>query len=105
MTSRQIETSDRGITITKSLAWTLATGLIAGGIWLGSNVASLITKMDEFSAVAYSAALERKEVEVRVRGLEVRDARAQEQYLSILAILSRIDNKFTQLEKVIGNED
>lgn len=38
MTSPKIENSDRGITLNKSLAWTIAAALIGGGIWVGIEV-------------------------------------------------------------------
>jgi hypothetical protein len=33
-----IEQSDRGITLNKSLAWTMMAGLLGAGIWLGTNL-------------------------------------------------------------------
>jgi hypothetical protein len=36
-----IENSDRGITLNKGLAWTLASGLLLGGLWVGTTVAEL----------------------------------------------------------------
>ncbi len=33
-----IENSERGITLNKSLAWTILTGVLAGGIWIGVQV-------------------------------------------------------------------
>lgn len=35
-----IENSDRGITLNKSLAWTILTAVLAGGIWVGVQVTS-----------------------------------------------------------------
>ncbi len=36
-----IENSDRGITLNKSLAWTIGASLVAGGLWIGVQVTSL----------------------------------------------------------------
>lgn len=33
-----IENSERGITLNKSLAWTILTALVVGGIWVGQQV-------------------------------------------------------------------
>lgn len=33
-----IENSERGITINKSLAWTVFTAVLAGGIWIGIEI-------------------------------------------------------------------
>lgn len=38
--SQMIENSDRGITLNKSLAWTILTAVLAGGIWVGVQVTS-----------------------------------------------------------------
>ena len=36
-----IENSDRGITLNKSFAWTMACGLVGAGLWVGIQVATL----------------------------------------------------------------
>ena len=36
-----IENSNRGITLNKSLAWTVACGLVGAGLWVGIQVATL----------------------------------------------------------------
>ncbi len=35
---QMIENSDRGITLNKSLAWTMLVALLTGGIWIGMQV-------------------------------------------------------------------
>lgn len=72
-----IENSDRGITLNKSLAWTMAVGFVAGGIYLGTNLASLTAATQNLSAALIetraAVAEERQSVariETRVRTLE-----------------------------------
>lgn len=38
MNKPMIENSDRGITLTKSLAWTIFVAVLGGGIWVGMQV-------------------------------------------------------------------
>lgn len=40
MNRPMIENSDRGITINKSLAWTMLVAIVAGGFWVGTVVTS-----------------------------------------------------------------
>ncbi|WP_305968571.1 MULTISPECIES: hypothetical protein [unclassified Mameliella] len=40
MNKPMIENSDRGITLNKSLAWTVLVGVLSGGIWVGMQVTS-----------------------------------------------------------------
>ena len=48
-----IENSDRGITLAKPLAWTILSGLVVAGIWIGQTSGELQT---ELGAVAKSLA-------------------------------------------------
>jgi hypothetical protein len=47
MNKPMIENSDRGITLNKSLAWTMATGLILVGLWVGIQVTELKSAVQE----------------------------------------------------------
>lgn len=48
MTGRpMIENSDRGITLNKSLAWTMATGLLLAGLWLGVQMTELKSAVED----------------------------------------------------------
>lgn len=40
MTRPMIENSDRGITVNKSLAWTMLVAIVAAGFWVGTVVTS-----------------------------------------------------------------
>lgn len=70
-----IENSDRGITLNKALAWTMAVGLISAGLTVGVNLAGLqsaVTLQAEQSAIA---ANERKDLDGRLRVVENSDAK------------------------------
>lgn len=40
MSVQMIENSDRGITINKALAWTMLVGILGGGYWVGTMIAT-----------------------------------------------------------------
>ena len=72
-----IENSDRGITLNKSLAWTLASALVFGGMWVGTNVTQLASSTEALTSdlVRTEAAIASDRaaasaVEARVRALE-----------------------------------
>ncbi|MBI6628313.1 hypothetical protein JAO82_00325 [Pontibaca sp. S1109L] len=97
-----IENSDRGITLNKALAWTMASGLIAAGLYVGLQVATLSTRIDEASRASLAATGERQQIEVRVRSLEQSKARDDERFAHILAMLSRIDSRLERIERGRG---
>lgn len=74
MTGPRIENSERGITLNKSLAYTISVGILIGGMWLGSEVVGTKrmvqdlrdAQRDEAAALANSS----REFEARLRALE-----------------------------------
>jgi len=46
----RIENSDRGLTINKSLGWTIGCGLLLGGMWVGTNVTQLSSATEGLTA-------------------------------------------------------
>lgn len=68
-------------------------------VGLGGAWAILSTNLDyQASRIAANSAAIR-EIEVRVRTLEANYARSDERYASLLALLSRIDNRLERIEK------
>lgn len=65
-----IENSDRGITLNKGLAWTVGTGLIGTGLYVGLTIASLTTALDSQNDQIREARDSRTHIEGRVRALE-----------------------------------
>ena len=102
-----IENSDRGITLNKSLAWTVACGLVAAGLWVGLQVATLRgetaglsqtingLRVDLTASEARQAALTS-----RVRTNETALARQDERLSLILSTLNKIDNRLERMERL-----
>lgn len=80
-----IENSDRGITLNKSLAWTIMTALLAGGIWVGVQVTSAREGIDTLS---------QRQAEDRA------DIRANTAEISTLRSMNaRVDQRLTSIEQ------
>ena len=85
MNKPMIENSDRGITLNKSLAWTMATALVAGGIWVGVQITS--TK-EGIQVLSQRQAEDR--LEIRHNAAQINTMRSQS---------ARLDQKITNIEQ------
>lgn len=108
-TSRHIEIADRGVTLSKSLAWAVMIGLVTGGIYVGTALGRLETSMVQLkeSRADFETAirrdltgLERRKTtsEDRLRILEVGAAQEQARLENIGQILDRIDSRLTLID-------
>lgn len=74
MAKPMIENSDRGITVNKALAWTIVTGLLAGGFFMGAELASTKAILTEIKQGSESSRVEMKRVtdgiDTRLRAVE-----------------------------------
>lgn len=104
MTTPRITNDDRGITINKSLAWSLASAFLLGGLWLGTEVmgtkqmvidiraAQIISKSDETEY--------RRDVDARLRLLEQSRAGDSRDLTNAINLLTRIDARLERIEQV-----
>jgi hypothetical protein len=74
MTPPRITDEDRGLTINKSLAWTMLTGIFAGGLWLGVQLTETQSAIQAMQQDAKDRNAEevvnRREIDARLRTLE-----------------------------------
>jgi uncharacterized membrane protein len=91
-----IENSDRGFTVNKGLAWTIGTGLISAGVYVGLTIASLTSALDTQNSQILEARASRSGLEQRVRALENGAAGNEVQFRNINASLD--DLKAAQRE-------
>lgn len=99
MERKLIENSDRGITLNKSLAWTILTVLIGSGFYFGSELRGMSENIKSAATVADGAAIERRAIESRVRSLEQSKARDDERFTSILNFMGKIDGRLERIEQ------
>ncbi|OOY16709.1 hypothetical protein [Thioclava sp. DLFJ4-1] len=95
----RIENSERGITLNKSLAWTILTALIAGGFWVGSQVTALQSITQDNKARSADQSAEITVINNRLRSIETQQARSDEKFSNILGYLTRIDARLERIEQ------
>lgn len=87
---QMIENSDRGITLNKTLAWTIGVGLILAGIYVGTQVATLSRGLDEMARTAVSATQSRAQLDSRVNALEISAGQSRVQFDTLYKSLQEI---------------
>lgn len=74
MNGPRIQQDERGITVNKSLAWTMVVGLISAGLFLGNLTASTQAAVESLAEVQTQRHTEtltfRRDTETRIRILE-----------------------------------
>lgn len=102
-----IENSDRGITLSKGLAWVMVVGLLSAGIKLGAQMAELRGETSTLSQTINGlrvdlTASEARQVALasRVRANENALARQDERLSLILSTLNKIDTRLERMERL-----
>jgi hypothetical protein len=97
--SGHIENSDRGITLSKSLAWTLIVGLVGGGFWVGSSLSGLQSTVNTLSTSFSEIKAVNAAQTARVTALERAQSRDAARMAELGRVLERIDDKLDDLSK------
>jgi hypothetical protein len=97
----RIENSDRGVTLNKSLAWTVGCGLIGAGLYVGLSIATMTTKLDESARGAVAATAERSQLEIRVRVLENNFSRQDAQFVALANSLEELKSEQRETNKLL----
>lgn len=103
--NRHIEQTDRGIVITKALAWTMITTVLAGGLWVGAQVASVQTQIEQISIDIERMQLRSVETERRVNINEQADARTEVILQNQTMLLERIDDRLRLLDDRLRQQE
>jgi len=102
MTKPMIENSDRGITLNKSLAWTIGASLVAGGLWIGVQVATLGGDIQTMNTqhTETTARLQDRYDNLAIRQTEDRaDIRAQSLQINTMQTQNaRIEQRLTNID-------
>ena len=103
-----IENSDRGLTINKGLAWTIVSGLVAAGIWVGIQTATLSSGIealqDDLTAAIQSQVVEenrRDALAARVRSLEAKSAARDASYDHLSRSLNDLKTKLSENNRLL----
>lgn len=99
-----IENSERGITINKSLAYTLVCGLLGLGLYVGTTVAQLKSSIEGLDSRIAMQSMSSEAREIRVRTLENGASRFDERIANIQGLLVRIDGRLERIERSQNGE-
>jgi hypothetical protein len=91
MNKPMIENTDRGITLNKTLAWTMMVGLIGSGLWLGGQMAELSASIEELGT---RQAEDRQDIRDNTR--LVNEIRRNE---------ARVDQRLITIERSVTNAE
>ena len=85
MSGPRLENSERGITLNKQLAWTMAVALIGGGIWVGVEVNAARTGI---ATLAQRQIEDRAEIKQNTRSIS-----------DLQSLNARLDQRLTGIEQ------
>jgi septal ring factor EnvC (AmiA/AmiB activator) len=91
MNRPHIEQNDRGITLNKSLAWTMLVGLLGAGVWLGANMTET---QEAVSTLADRQSEDRQEIRQNARAIN-----------SLRNSNARIDERLINIERSVRNTE
>jgi len=91
MNRPHIEQNDRGITLNKSLAWTMLVGLLGAGVWLGANMTET---QESVSSLAARQSEDRQEIRQNARAIN-----------SLRNSNARIDERLINIERSVRNTE
>lgn len=94
-----IENSDRGITLSKPLAWTILVAVVSGAVAAGNMLGTQSAQLRSLSASMDAMAVDRDELRSRVSALERDSSRDDARFDAILQGLARIDMRLDRLER------
>lgn len=96
-----IENSERGVTLNKSLAWSVLVGVLGGGIWIGVQVTDAKTGIETLAGrqIEDRAAI-RRNTEA-VSSLQSSNARIDQRLLNIEQGQSRTEDKVDEMLDVL----
>ena len=99
-----IESGDRGITLNKSLAWTILVALVGGGFWVGAQVT---TATNGLAVLQERQTEDRKEIRSNtqaINSLRQSNARIDERLANIERAANRTEQSVNELLRLQREE-
>ena len=110
VTGPKILTDDRGVTLTKSLAWTILTALVVSIFWFGATIESLkntstllAAGIDERRMELNEAKSERFQIERRVSLLEVEFGKQTVRFDNLRKALEELKETQSEMNLLLRN--
>lgn len=102
---KHIEQTDRGIVISKNLAWTMGVAFVLGGIWVGTNVATVNQTLENMTAHIERQELRSNTFDIRLNALERTEARTEVILNTHTKYLESIDERLRELKTRLNPQD
>ncbi len=99
-----IESNDRGITLNKSLAWAVLTGVLAGGIWVGVQVNSAREGIDNLAERQAEDRLDIRSNTESIVSLRTGNARIEQRLTSIESTAQRTESSVSEILRFLRGE-
>jgi|SRR6056297_1535185 len=103
MNKPMIENSDRGITINKSLAWTMVVGLLGAGLWLGTQMAEVRTSLDVLNERQSEDRVSIQQNLQRINDLRRSEARVDQRLISIERSVTNTEVSIQEVLRFVRN--
>lgn len=104
MNKPAIENSDRGITLNKSLAWTMALALVGGGIWVGIEVNAARSGIETLSVRQNEDRAEIRANASQIAAMRSQNARTDARLESIENSQLRIEGTLTEIVRFLRDQ-
>lgn len=103
LSSLRIENSERGLTITKSLAWTIITAMAVGGFWFGAQITTIKGDLDALNGVNSTATAARADIEARLRVVEFSDIATRRDLKAVTDSITEIKDAQREILDLLRN--
>lgn len=103
MNKPMIENSDRGITINKSLAWTMVVGLLGAGLWLGAQMGELQSSLNALTDRQMEDRLSIQANERMINDMRRNEARVDQRLITIERAVINTESNMQEVLRFIRN--
>lgn len=100
-----IENSERGITLNKSLAWTILTALVVGGMWVGQQVGETASSVRTLAERGIEDRIAIQSNASAINALRSSNARIDEKLVSIERSSARTEASIDEILRYLRGLD
>lgn len=97
MNKPMLQNDDRGITLNKSLAWTIMVGLFLGGLYAGTELADVKSGVEELAGRQEEDRVGIRMNQAAISELKTNGARVDQRLTGIEMSTSRTENKVDEI--------
>lgn len=105
MSKPMIENSERGITVNKTLAWAMVTGLVMGGFFVGTEMSQTKTLLGEIKSASETSRTEMKrvttDIDARLRAVETNRASDASELRAVQREVNGLSQQVSELNALL----